>query len=120
MGIFKLRKKVIEPQIHESEDNLSLTEGAHILIGCKRVALSGNAVVLETTDSTYTTISGKSKIRVMHSGDIYMVTQNAFIGLIEEGSINIVSGNAKIDTINNCNIDYLSKNARNQQKKSNI
>ena len=64
MGLFKkLKTKIIEPQIHETEDNLSLTTGAHILFGCKNVTLSGNAVVLETTDSNFLYEENKSERR---------------------------------------------------------
>ena len=77
MGLFKkLKTKIIEPQIHETEDNLSLTTGAHILFGCKNVTLSGNAVVLETTDSNFLSLTNKAKIKVMHNGEIDFIADN--------------------------------------------
>ncbi len=79
--------KVIQPKIHETKENLNLYDGVHILNGCKNVTLSGSAVVLEATDTTFSSITGKARINILHSGEIYYISSKAKIGLIETGYI---------------------------------
>lgn len=52
MGFFDLfKEKITQPTTHDSEDNLVLNSGAHILNNCRNVVVEGKAIILEATDS---------------------------------------------------------------------
>ena len=63
--LFKKKEKVIDPIIHDEEGNFTLTTGVHILNRCTNVSLSGNAVVLESFNTTFKEIAGKSKVQMI-------------------------------------------------------
>ena len=81
------KKQITEPKIHEDVDNINLSDGAHILINCKNAVLTGTACVMESTDSDYIEVSGKSKIQIFHSGRINLLKDRAKIGMVKKGVI---------------------------------
>ena len=65
MAFFNLfKEKIIEPTVHENEQGLTLLDGAHILNNCSRLNLDGTAVVLESHNTIYDCVKGKSKIQI--------------------------------------------------------
>ena len=109
--LFKKKEKVIDPIIHDEEANFTLSSGVHILNRCSNVTLSGNAIVLESFDTSFKEISGKAKVQMMENVQIELLTGKAKIGLFKSGKITVVSGKALITTINTCLIDYVKDKA---------
>lgn len=106
------KTKVTEPVHHEDEDNLNLSEGAHILVNCKNVVLSSNVCVLESTDTDYIEVGSRSKIQVFHSGKIKLLCGHAKIGMVKTGIIEKMTENSEITTVNFCQFEYVSGNAK--------
>ena len=88
MKIFDyFKKKITEPVHHEDEDNINLSEGAHILVNCKNVTLDGNVTVMESTNTDYIEVSGKAHIQVFHSGRIAVLSGHAKIGMVKNSEL---------------------------------
>ena len=108
MAFFNLfKEKIIEPVIHENEQGLTLLDGVHILINCNKVKLDGTAIVLESHNSNYDLVKGKTKIQILNGGKIREVAGKAKLGIIKDTFISSVKGRVEITTINSCAIDYV-------------
>ena len=113
MGFFDLfKEKITEPTAHEAEDNIVLTEGAHVLTDCKNVSLSGTAIVLESTNTDYLDVIGRSKIQIMNSGSVKTLGGKAKIGLIKTGSVYMIKDKSSITTVNDGHFDYVKGKAK--------
>ena len=84
---FKRKEKVVDPIIHDEESNFSLSSGVHILNKCQNVSLSGNAIVLESFDCSFSEIGGKAKVQMAENADITTLGGKAKIGLFKSGKI---------------------------------
>lgn len=110
MSFFNLfKEKIIEPVIHEDEQGLTLLDGAHILINCNKVKLDGTAVVLESHNTNYDSVKGKSKIQILNGGKIKEVSGKVKLGIIKDTYIFQIRGKVEITTINSCAIDYVKE-----------
>ena len=87
MKLFEKFKKEEEPIFHKGENNLEIKEGRHFFENCEDIVLTGKAIALETTNSTFKEVSGKAKIYVFNSGKIKTLSGKAVVGLFKEGEI---------------------------------
>lgn len=108
MSFFNIfKEKIIEPNIHENEQGLTLVDGAHILNNCNRVKLDGTAVVLESHNTNYDSVKGHSKIQILNGGKISDVSGKTKLGYLKDVYIATIRGNAEVTTINSAIIDYV-------------
>ena len=73
--------KVVDPVIHDEEENINISMGVHILSGCKNVSVSGKAVILEAIGTHFKEVSGKAFIQMFDAGSIESLYGKAKIGL---------------------------------------
>ena len=87
LDIFKKKEKVIDPIIHEDEENISITSGVHILSNCRNVLIGGNAIVLECISTTVKEIYGRAFVQIFEDGTVGLVSGRAIIVLLKSGFI---------------------------------
>ena len=86
LGLFK-SEKVVDPTIHDAEENINISMGVHILSDCKNVSVSGKAVILEAINTTFKEVSGKAFIQMFDNCSIECLYGKARIGLLKSGYI---------------------------------
>lgn len=101
------KNKESEPFHHKGEKNIILREGKHYVIDCENVVVSGRAIVLETTNSSFSKIYGKARIQVFNSGKIDLLCGHAVVGFFKSGFITKIKDKASITTVNDCEIQYV-------------